>query len=208
MRLPLPVIVARLAVILAVAAHVIAAHFIVGRGRRARLALALPLALRIHDPVVVLGVLVQILRRDPVAAGLSLARHRDVALEHLIRVAANLDARAVALEGLRAVRRTRPAVVVGHHAAAATTVAAARSILLSWPHDTCLNRDEQRDLLVQGSAIGRVYSSGRSCVCKRVRREAPKREQPSRDGGAFQPFSWLPPERPDGPGLFSLAAVR
>src|SRR4029077_17562587 len=80
--------------------------------------------------------LVQILRRDPVAARLSLAGERNVALEHLIGVAANLDARTVALEGLRAVRGARPTVVVVLRHAAAVT--AARSILLSWPHDTCL----------------------------------------------------------------------
>src|SRR4029453_10196826 len=91
-------LVARLAV---AAAHFLAAHLVVGRRRRTRLALALPFALGVHDPVVVLGVLVQILRRDPVAARLSLPRQRDVALEHLIPVAANLESRAVALEGLR-----------------------------------------------------------------------------------------------------------
>src|SRR5947209_6651846 len=87
---------------------------------------------------------VGVLRRDPVAAGLGLAGQRDVALEHLVGVAANLDVRAVAVEGLRAMRRSRApraaataattAAAVMRHAA----VAPARSLVLSWPHHTCL----------------------------------------------------------------------
>ena len=75
-----------------------------------------------------LGVLVQVFRRDAVAAGLRLARQRDIALENLIGAAANLNAWAVAVEGLLAVRRARPVVLMrdaSSTAAAASPVAAA-----------------------------------------------------------------------------------
>src|SRR5690348_1139395 len=97
-------------------------HVEIGRGRRARLAVLLALALRIHDAEIMLGVLVEVFRRDAVAARLRLPRHRDITLEHLIRVAAYLDARAVALKALGAMRRAwssaSPATVVMRHAAA------------------------------------------------------------------------------------------
>ena len=141
-----------LTVALPVALPVAAAHLEIGRRRRARLAVLLALALRIHDAKIMLGVLVQVFRRDAVAARLRLARHRDIALEHLICVAAYLDARAVALEGLGAVRRARSpgaaVVMLMRHAA----VTAARSILLSWPHDTCLIAIKHRDPGSNGSA--------------------------------------------------------
>src|SRR5689334_2443921 len=99
-------------------------HVEIGRGRRAGLAVLLALALRIHDAEIMLRVLVEVLRRDAVAARLRLPRHRDIPLEHLIRVAAYLDARAVALKALGAMRRAWPsasasaATVVMRHAAA------------------------------------------------------------------------------------------
>lgn len=85
------------------------------------------LALRIHDPKIMLGVLIQVFRRDAVAAGLRLARQGDIALEHLIRAAANLYARAVAVEGLLAVRRAGAIVLMRRtaSASAASPVAAA-----------------------------------------------------------------------------------
>src|SRR5262249_58373444 len=114
----LPLVLARLslplAVALAITLPLAAAHLEIGGGRRARLAVLLPVALRLHDAEIVLGMLVEVFRRDAVAARLRLARHRDIALEHLIRVAAYLDVRAVALEALRAVRRAwAPPAAVG-----------------------------------------------------------------------------------------------
>ena len=90
---------------------VAAVHLHVGRGRRPRRGAALAFALRIHDAEIMLGVLIQVFRRDAVAAGLRLARQRDIALEHLIGVAADFNVRAVAVESLLAMRRARPVVV-------------------------------------------------------------------------------------------------
>src|SRR5260370_23496553 len=92
---------------LAVAA---AAHFEIGRGGRPRRAVTLALALRVHDAEIVLGVLIEVFRRDPVAAGLRLPRHRDVSLEDLIGVAADFYIGPVAVEGLDAFRQARPGV--------------------------------------------------------------------------------------------------
>jgi hypothetical protein len=94
---------------LAVAAD---AHFEIGRRCRPGRTLALALAGQIHQPEIMLGVLIEVFRRDPVAAGLRLPRQCDIPLEDLIGVATNLYARAIAVEGLDAVRRARPVVVV------------------------------------------------------------------------------------------------
>jgi hypothetical protein len=67
----------------------------------------LALALRIHDAKIMLGMLEQVFRGDPIAARLSLPRHSQIPLEHLVGIAADLNARAVALEVLRAMRRPR-----------------------------------------------------------------------------------------------------
>src|SRR5579862_7171550 len=83
-------------------------HFQIRRGCRPRRALALALAQRIHDPEIMLGVLIEVFRRHPVAARLRLPRQRDVTLEYLIRVAAYFDARPVAVERLDAMRQARP----------------------------------------------------------------------------------------------------
>src|SRR5947209_5774223 len=113
-----------LAIALAIPLAVAGIHVEVGRRCRAGLAVLLPVALRIHDAEIMLGVLIEVFRRDAVAARLRLPRHRDIALEHLIRVAAYLDARPVALKALGAVRRAwssataATATVVMRHAAA------------------------------------------------------------------------------------------
>jgi hypothetical protein len=53
-------------------------------------------------------VLVQILGSDAVARRRRFAGKRNVALEHLIRITADLDAGAAAFEYLTAMRRSRP----------------------------------------------------------------------------------------------------
>jgi hypothetical protein len=93
------------------------------------------LALGIHHPEIMFRVLKKIFRSDAIAGRLRLARQRQIALEHLIGVAANFDVGTVAVEGLRPVRRARsPVLVVMIRIAAA--IAAARSLL--WSHVTCL----------------------------------------------------------------------
>jgi hypothetical protein len=77
-----------------------------------------------------LGVLIEVFRRDPVAAGLRLPRQRDITFEYLIGVAANFHARPVAVEGLDAMRQARSVVVVMRTTATGTatsTTAAATS---------------------------------------------------------------------------------
>lgn len=96
------------------------------------------LALSVHHPEIVLGMLKEILGGDTIAGGLRLARQRQITLKNLIGIAANFDVGTVAVEGLRPVLRARPTtttvriVVIGIAAA----VAAARSLL--WSHVTCL----------------------------------------------------------------------
>src|ERR1700691_325770 len=125
---------------LAVAVHVAAAHVHLVIRRRHRPALAhlvvLAVAVRLHDAVVVLGVLVEILGGDAIAPRRGLARHGDVALEHLIGVAADLHARPARIEILHAIRRTRAVVVVRVAAAAHHVVVAAATaaVLLAWSH--------------------------------------------------------------------------
>src|ERR1051326_1653240 len=93
------------AIALTIPLAIAGSHVQIGRGRRAWLTVLLALALRIHDAEIMLRVLVEVFRRDAVAARLRLPCHRDIALEHLIRVAAYLDARAVAFKALGAMRR-------------------------------------------------------------------------------------------------------
>jgi len=98
----------------------------------------LPVAIGLHDPIVVLGMLVEILGGDPIAGRRSLTRERDIALENLIGVAPDFDAGPVAIEGLHPMRRTRTPVVVVVLAAhvVGIVVAAPATLVLTWSHDT------------------------------------------------------------------------
>src|SRR5579863_5964842 len=97
-------------------------------------------AIGVHDAKVMLSMLIEVLRGDSVAGGDCLACHRNVPLEHLIGVAADLDVRSAAVEGLHAVRDARAIVVGMTPAAAANAVAAAATapipLVLAWSHDT------------------------------------------------------------------------
>jgi len=99
---------------------VAAAHFDIGWGARPGLTLVLTLALGIHDAEIVFRVLIEILRRNPVAARLRFASQRQVALENLISVAADFNVRAVAVESLHPMRQTR-SIVMRTATAAPTT---------------------------------------------------------------------------------------
>jgi hypothetical protein len=112
-------------------------HFAIGRQLLLRSRLTLePLALRIHHPEIMLRVLKEIFGGDAVTRRLRLASERLIALEHLIGVAADFDARTVAVEGLRPLRRTRASVGIVVMIRVAAAIAAARSLL--WSHVTCL----------------------------------------------------------------------
>ena len=57
-------------------------------------------AARVGDAEIVLGVLIEIFRRDAVAARRSFTRKRDISFEYLVGAAADFDVRTVAVEGL------------------------------------------------------------------------------------------------------------
>src|SRR4029077_18296296 len=107
----------------AIARFGLGAHFGIRRGGWSGRAMTLPIALRIHDAKIMLRVLVQIFRRDPIAARLRLSRHCQIALEHLVGVAADLNARTVALETLHPVRHVRAVGMRPAPAAMRTTAA-------------------------------------------------------------------------------------
>lgn len=136
---------------LAMTVHLVATgHLIVGRGHWT-LTLIIEAAVRLHDAVVVLGVLVEIFRRDAIAGRTGFARHGDIALEHLVGVAADLHARSARIEVLTAMRRAPAALsvlgVAAHHVATATP-----AILLAWSH-------ESLDVEVIDSSLNRAFSA-------------------------------------------------
>jgi hypothetical protein len=96
-------------------------------------ALRIGLAIRIHNAEIVLRVLIKIFGRDPVSARRSLTCERDIALEDLVRVAADLYVRTVAVKRLNPMRHSRTVVVL-----VGPVVATARALVWSWSHDTCL----------------------------------------------------------------------
>ena len=102
-----------------------AAHLEIGWSGRPRRALALALAERIHDPEIMLGVLIEVFSRDPVAARLRLSRQRDIALEDLIGVAADFYVRPIAVECLDPMRQSWPVGVVMWPAATAASITTA-----------------------------------------------------------------------------------
>ena len=61
-------------------------------------------AIRIHNPKIVLSMLIQILRGNSVAARDRFTRQCHVSLENLIGVPANFDIRTIAFESLNSVR--------------------------------------------------------------------------------------------------------
>src|SRR5713101_437918 len=67
-------------------------HLGVRRSHRPRRDHLVAVAVRVHDAEIVLGVLVEVLGGDAVARRRRFARKRNVALEHLISIAADLDA--------------------------------------------------------------------------------------------------------------------
>src|SRR5689334_5715249 len=78
-------------------------------------------------------VLIQVFGGNSVTACRSLACKRDVALENLVGVTADLYVRTVAVEGLDPVRHARTIVM-----RAVSVVSTARALVWSWSHDTCL----------------------------------------------------------------------
>lgn len=159
------------------------AHLEICWCRRARSPMRIAVAICIHHAEIVLRMLIQVFGRNPITARCRLACERDIALEHLVSVAADLYVRTIAIKGLDPMRHPR-AVMMG----VVPVIAAARSFVWSWSHDTCLIAVDNVGPLSGGSvplsALGRVTQ-----VCRlSLRRQAPKQSHPRRERGAFQPF--------------------
>src|SRR5256885_5779586 len=87
------------------------AHLKIGRRRRTRRPVRTAFPVGIHDPKIMLRVLIQVFGRYSVAAGRCFARKGNITFEHLIRVAADLYVWAVAVESLGPLGHPRAVVV-------------------------------------------------------------------------------------------------
>jgi hypothetical protein len=105
----------------------------------------------------------------------------------LVRVAADLYVRTVAVKRLNSMRHSRTVMVL-----VGPVVATARAFVWSWSHDTCLIAVD-----IVGPLSGR---SVRVAPFERIQARiaapcrghlAPELDQPRRDRSAFQPFSVL-----------------
>jgi hypothetical protein len=86
----------------------------------------------VHNPKIMLGVLVKVLRGDSIATRRRLARESNVTFEDLMRGTSNFDVRTVTIE-----RRTSVQYLLPITMGIITVIATARSAGLSWSHDTC-----------------------------------------------------------------------
>ena len=164
-----------------------AAQLEIGRSGRAWRcpALRVGLAIRIHNAEIVLCVLVQIFRCDPVSARRRLTCERYIALEDLVRVAADFYVRTVAVKRLNPMRHSRAVMVL-----VGPVVATARAFIWSWSHDTCLIAVDIIGRLSGRSITPSPLSSGSGGIAAMDRGHlTPKRRQPRRDRSAFQSFS-------------------
>src|ERR1700731_264218 len=86
----------------------------------------------IHDPKIMGGMLVKVLRGDSIATRGRLARKGNVTFEDLMRGTSDFDVRTVTIEGLTSVRYLLPMPV-----GIVTVIGTMRSAGLSWSHDAC-----------------------------------------------------------------------
>ncbi len=99
-------------------------------------------ALGLDHPVVVIGILPVGLGQNAIAGGRRLAGQRLIFVEHLVRVTANPDVGAAAIENLVSIGRTVGVVILGlvmvgiptAATAAATIATAARPLTIVWSH--------------------------------------------------------------------------
>jgi len=104
----------------------------ISRRGRAHRAVLLTFVSSVHNPKIMLGMLVKVLRGDSIATRRRLPREGNVTFEDLRRVAADFDVRIVVIEGLTSVRYLLSITV-----RVVTVIATTRSAGLSWSHDTC-----------------------------------------------------------------------
>ena len=109
------------------------AHFEIGGSYRVWRPVRVGLAICIHDAEIVLRVLIQIFRRNPVTACRRFAGKRDITFEDLVGVAPDFYVRTVAVESLDPMWHPWAVVV-----RVVPIVATARAFVWSWSHDTCL----------------------------------------------------------------------
>jgi hypothetical protein len=107
-------------------------RFEIGRRGWARGTVLLTFVSGVHNPKIMLGMLVKVLRSDSIATRRRLARQGYVTFEDLMRATSDFDVRTVTIEGLTSVRYLLP-ITVG----IVTVIAAMRSAGLSWSHDAC-----------------------------------------------------------------------
>jgi hypothetical protein len=107
-------------------------RFEIGRRGWARGPVLKTLVSGVHDPKIMVGMLVKVLRGDSIATRGRLARKGNVTFEDLMRGTSDFDVRTVTIEGLTSVRYLLPMPV-----GIVTVIATMRSAGLSWSHDTC-----------------------------------------------------------------------
>jgi len=86
----------------------------------------------VHNPKIMLGMLIKVLCGDSIITRRRLPSEGDVTFEDLMRGASDFDIRTVTIEGLTSVRYLL-SVTVG----IVTVIAPILSAGLSWSHDTC-----------------------------------------------------------------------
>ena len=91
----------------------------------------------VHNPKIMLGMLIKVLCGDSIATRRRLPCEGNVTFEDLMRAASDFDVRTVTIEGLTPVRYLLP-ITVG----IVTVIATMRSAGLSWSHDTCCVDEE------------------------------------------------------------------
>ncbi len=142
--------------------------------------LAMPLTICIHDAEIVLGMLVEVLCRYTIAARRRLACERDISLEHLVRIAADLDARTIAVERLHPVRHARPIRIIAVRVVWVIGVVRVTpaSLVLSWSHDTfeiaVRHLDPVVSRLVSRSRVGDHPRSEYPAMVSRRRHKRPQ----------------------------------
>ena len=107
-------------------------RFEIGRRGWAGGTMLMTLVSGVHDPKIMVGMLVKVLRGDSIATRGRLARKGNVTFEDLMRGTSDFDVRTVTIEGLTSVRYLLPMPV-----GIVTVIATMRSTGLSWSHDTC-----------------------------------------------------------------------
>ena len=107
-------------------------RFEIGRRGWAGGTMLMTLVSGVHDPKIMVGMLIKVLRGDSIVTRGRLARKGNVTFEDLMRGTSDFDVRTVTIEGLTSLRYLLP-MPVGIVAVIATM----RSAGLSWSHDTC-----------------------------------------------------------------------